>query len=168
MYCYGANRRAAKPARLLLSGLRGRQAAALQNVSGVDDWKGCARDARPLEAIFATSEERASLVYLTADSDEMLEALDPAASYVVGGFVDRNRHKGATRDKAARLGLRTARLPISDAGPVVLDKTANSVLAINHVVALLVGFQSSGDWAVAARCLPGRKRTGAEGEGDGD
>ena len=33
------------------------------------------------------------LVYLTADSDNELGELDPAAVYIIGGIVDRNRHR---------------------------------------------------------------------------
>jgi tRNA (guanine9-N1)-methyltransferase len=40
------------------------------------------------------------LVYLTADSHNIVEALDPAKAYIVGGIVDRNRHKGICYEKA--------------------------------------------------------------------
>lgn len=156
MYCYGANRRAERPARLLVVGLGARQAAALNNVSGVASWRGASVDARPLEA---ACPDRASLVYLTAESETVLDAVDAATTYVIGGFVDRNRHKGATHAKAKALGVRTARLPIGDGGAIVLDKEASRVLAVNHVFELVVRAQSSA-WAVAAECLPGSRRHG--------
>jgi tRNA (guanine9-N1)-methyltransferase len=154
MYCYGANRRAEAPARLLVVGLTGRQAQALGNVSGVESWRGASVDARPLEDVFP---DRSSLVYLTAESDTVLEEVDAATTYVIGGFVDRNRHKGATHAKALQLGVRTARLPIGDGDAIVLGKEASRVLAVNHVFELMVRAQSS-DWAAAAECLPGRKK----------
>ena len=42
----------------------------------------------------------ADLVYLTADSEEELVELDPGKAYIVGGIVDRNRHKGICLAKA--------------------------------------------------------------------
>jgi tRNA (guanine9-N1)-methyltransferase len=105
--------------------------------------------------------DRAQLVYLTAEADAVLDRPDPAKTYVIGGFVDRNRHKGLTRDKAARLGLATARLPIGADMPIVLGD-ASKVLTINHVFELLVRVQASGDWADAAACLPGRKQRAGE------
>jgi tRNA (guanine9-N1)-methyltransferase len=39
--------------------------------------------------------EREELVYLTADSPNVLSQVDPAKVYVIGGIVDRNRYKVA-------------------------------------------------------------------------
>ena len=41
-----------------------------------------------------------SLVYLTADSPNVLESVDPKKVYIMGGIVDRNRLKGITFEKA--------------------------------------------------------------------
>lgn len=55
------------------------------------------------------------LVYLSADADVIMERFEPQCVYVIGGLVDRNRHKGVTHTKAVQQGVRTLRLPIGEA-----------------------------------------------------
>ena len=161
MYCYGALKRAEQPSRLLLTGLKGRQAGNMAKIGGFDKWLATTVETKTLAELFPTPEDRSELVYLTADSETVLTAPDPKKTYVIGGFVDRNRHKGLTRAKADELGVATASLPIGSDMPIVLDN-ASRVLAINHVFELVVRVQSSKDWADAATCLPGRKLAAAE------
>jgi tRNA (guanine9-N1)-methyltransferase len=37
--------------------------------------------------------EKDKLIYLTADSENTLDALEEDKIYIIGGIVDRNRHK---------------------------------------------------------------------------
>ena len=50
-------------------------------------------------------------------------------AYIIGGIVDRNRHKGLCRSKAEAGGIRTARLPIRD----YLRLQAAPVMTVNQV-----------------------------------
>ena len=92
------------------------------------------------------------VVYLTADSDTVLDALSPDAVYVIGGIVDRNRHKGLCVGKAKNQGIRTARLPLER----VLGAT--KVLTVNQVYsALLEMWGGDGDGVKVASVVPQRR-----------
>jgi tRNA (guanine9-N1)-methyltransferase len=67
---------------------------------------------QPLEQAF--SKDAANLTYLTADAEGELTALEGRNGYIIGGVVDRNRHKNHCLEKAERLGIASARLPIGD------------------------------------------------------
>lgn len=81
----------------------------LLRVPGYDRWIIEKEDRSYIEAFEVQKE---NLVYLTADSENVLDELDPKAIYVIGGLVDRNRWKGITMKKAEEQGIKTAKLPI--------------------------------------------------------
>ena len=100
------------------------------------------------------SEELRDIVYLTSDSPNTLERLEPHTSYVIGGLVDRNREKGLCYKRAREKGVRTAKLPISD----FMTMQTRRVLATNHVVGIMLKWLQSEDWADAfVSVIPKRK-----------
>ncbi|KAG6617325.1 tRNA (guanine-N(1)-)-methyltransferase [Phytophthora cinnamomi] len=96
------------------------------------------------------------LVYLSPDSPNVLEKMDPTKIYVIGGIVDKSRKKGATLDAATDAGITTVRLPIQENIPERLDH----ILNVNTVVDVLINFRELGDWSRTLEiALPQRKRS---------
>jgi len=97
-----------------------------------------------------------NVVYLTSDAEETLEDLpwDSNTTYVIGAIVDRNRHPRASYDKACRMNIRTAKLPLQKHCTLKTSK----VLTVNHVFEILVRCAALGSWPKAfAATLPTRK-----------
>lgn len=79
--------------------------------------------------IEAMSDRKDNLVYLTADSETVLDDLDPENIYIIGGLVDRNRFKGITMTKAQEQGIKTAKLPIGEYMKMSSSQVCSSSLA---------------------------------------
>ncbi|KAI9820877.1 MAG: tRNA (guanine(9)-N(1))-methyltransferase [Thelocarpon impressellum] len=101
-----------------------------------------------------TDEGVGELVYLTSDSPETLTVLRPHGVYVVGGLVDKNRHKGICYKRALDRGVRTAKLPLAEH----MHLASRQVLATNHVVEIMLRWLECGNWGEAfMRVMPKRK-----------
>lgn len=111
MYCYAVNGRCSEPGHLWLTGCKGEMATQLQRLPGFDNWSIEREDRSYIEAL---ESEKQNLVYLTADSENVVDDLDRSKIYIVGGLVDRNRWKGITMKKAEEQGIQTAKLPIAN------------------------------------------------------
>lgn len=108
-----------------------------------------------------------TIVYLTGDSPNILHALEPNHTYILGGIVDRNRYKRLCLDKADRLGIRHAQLPIGEALP---ELKTRKVLTVNQVVEILVRWVDGGEkegkegWEGALRSVMPSRKFEAEGK----
>ena len=97
---------------------------------------------------------KASLVYLTSDSPHTLERLSPNTSYIIGGIVDKNRHKGLCYKRACERGIPTAKLPIGE----YMTMQSRAVLTINHVMEIMLKWLEKDDWGEAfLSVIPKRK-----------
>ncbi|CAK9782150.1 hypothetical protein CC85DRAFT_312434 [Cutaneotrichosporon oleaginosum] len=95
------------------------------------------------------------LVYLSADAEEELTTLSEDEVYIIGGIVDRNRHKNLCQGKAEGLGIRTARLPI---GSFIENLPTRKVLTVNQVYEILLNYLALQDWKAAFEAvIPQRK-----------
>ncbi|KAI9749220.1 MAG: tRNA (guanine(9)-N(1))-methyltransferase [Lichina confinis] len=90
-------------------------------------------------------QDKGEIVYLTSDSPNTLTKLSPYSVYVIGGLVDRNRHKGICYQRAMDRGAKTAKLPIGD----YMQMTSRFVLTTNQVAEIMLRWLEYGDWAKA-------------------
>ncbi|PGH23820.1 hypothetical protein AJ80_02068 [Polytolypa hystricis UAMH7299] len=102
----------------------------------------------------ANPEEEKEVIYLSSDSSETLTELKPYHTYIIGGLVDKNRHKGVCYRSAVEKGVKTAKLPIGE----YMDMASRFVLTTNHVVEIMLKWLELGDWGQAFdMVLPKRK-----------
>jgi hypothetical protein len=74
------------------------------------------------------------IVYLIAESNNVLTQLDDHSVYVIGGIVDHNRLKGHCAQLCENLKLETARLPL----PEYMKVDKRTVITINQVFEILL------------------------------
>ncbi|XP_069576838.1 tRNA methyltransferase 10 homolog A-like [Brachyistius frenatus] len=149
--CYAENRRASRPVQLYLTSLGGQLKQSMdEKDKGWVNWKDVTIKPEHYSEVVAKEE----LVYLTSDSPNALEELDPKKAYVIGGLVDHNHHKGITFERAKQLGIEHAQLPLSS----FVKMNSRKVLAVNHVFEIILAFLEKGNWQEAFfTILPQRK-----------
>ena len=109
---------------------------------------------QPEDTTVNRNQQDGDVVYLTSDSPETLTALRPYCTYIIGGLVDKNRHKGICYKQAKDRGIMTAKLPIGD----YMQMTSRFVLTTNHVAEIMLRWLELGDWGKAfLRVVPKRK-----------
>ncbi|KAI0030523.1 guanine-1-methyltransferase-domain-containing protein, partial [Vararia minispora EC-137] len=186
-YTYSANRRSSAPfTQLLFTSLNGRTFERLEKMNdagykrwGSTEWWHEEYDRLWLdEAVTAagpeeseearsakadTSRARApqsTVVYLTADSADVLEELKDGETYIIGGICDHNRYKNLCLNKATASGIRAVQLPI---GRYMSNLPTRKVLTVNQVFEILVRWTETRDWGVAFySVIPKRKFQGGE------
>ncbi|OAG30026.1 tRNA (guanine9-N1)-methyltransferase [Nematocida sp. ERTm5] len=94
-----------------------------------------------------------NIIVLTADASDELTEMEEDCVYVIGGLVDRNRHKGYT-EKLFNGKFKTAKLPIRQ------KLSSSTVLSTLHVFNILLSYSQCKDWECALReNLPIRKQS---------
>lgn len=117
---------------------------------------------KPYSEVF----ELDKLVYLTADSPNVIEEIDHTKIYIVGGIVDHNRLKvleifvvishlkHITLNKATAQNIATAQLPIGK----YLHLNSRKVLTVNQIVEILLNYDVTKNWETAfLKTIPQRK-----------
>jgi tRNA (guanine9-N1)-methyltransferase len=164
-YCYAYNKKSTNPCLVAVTGLEsnGMTRKLLEKEAGFSMWhqRSFACTNMSLEEYYGDEDQQpeqqfSKIVYLTSDSTTTLRRLHDEKIYVIGGIVDRNRLKRRAIDRAEKLGVATAKLPLDD----YLSKMPyTKVLTCNHVFDILLQYRTKGnDWSKALQqVLPSRK-----------
>jgi len=155
--CYGSNKRAEKPVRLVFSGVRPGSPTSelLQNLTGFENWGSevVRIEEEPYFRLFPQSQ----LVYISPDGADLADEFDGEdAVFIIGGIVDGNRLTGKSRLKADLQGIPSVRLPIQEQ---VELKGLSAILAANQVLDIVLARRQGQNWVEALRGqIPDRKQ----------
>ncbi|XP_038002239.1 tRNA methyltransferase 10 homolog C [Motacilla alba alba] len=97
------------------------------------------------------------LIYLTADSPNVMKTFDHDKIYIVGSMVDRSIKTGVSLARAKRLGLETAALPLEK---YLLWSTGAKNLTLDQMMHILLTLKDTADWKKALEFVPKRKYCG--------
>uniref|UniRef100_H3CVM8 tRNA methyltransferase 10 homolog C n=1 Tax=Tetraodon nigroviridis TaxID=99883 RepID=H3CVM8_TETNG len=100
---------------------------------------------------------REQLVYLTADSPNVLRTFDHSKVYIVGALVDRSIQSGLSLANAKRLKLATARLPLSE---FLHWEMGAKNLTLDQMIRIMLTLKETGKWEEALKFVPQRKHDG--------
>ncbi|XP_076242457.1 tRNA methyltransferase 10 homolog A isoform X2 [Calliopsis andreniformis] len=133
--CYTLNRRALAPMQFSLTSFNGKSREDMQKHHGYEHWDD-------------------KIIYLTSESENIINHLEHDCVYVIGGLVDHNSRKGLCHKLAIQTGVRHGRLPLDK----FLQMKARKVLTIDHVFEILLRVSEGKTWQDAfLQVLPERK-----------
>ncbi|KAI8891771.1 guanine-1-methyltransferase-domain-containing protein [Globomyces pollinis-pini] len=163
--CYSENKKSKYPLGLSLyaSSLTDLMHKTLSNLTDYQNWKKFVTFSKHFSELSSTDFKLEDCTqkycYLTADSPNVIESLEKDTIYIVGGIVDKNRHKGLCYAEAQKHSVSHGRLPISE----FIHLSSRKVLTINHVVAIMTNYVNNGDWKSSfLNVLPERKLASAK------
>ncbi|XP_027011763.2 tRNA methyltransferase 10 homolog C [Tachysurus fulvidraco] len=97
------------------------------------------------------------LVYLTADSPNVLRTFDHSKVYIIGAMVDRSIQSGISLANAKRLNLSTARLPLDE---YLHWEIGAKNLTLDQMIRIMLTVKETGSWEKALEFVPKRKHDG--------
>lgn len=108
------------------------------------------------EDCFTNYIDRDQCVYLTPDAKTSLTCLKPDDVYIIGAYNDKGGPKPVSMQRAAMLGVRTARIPLDN---YVIWSAGSKSLCLNHISGMLAEWWSNGgNWTKAMhKHIPPRK-----------
>ncbi|XP_007653753.1 tRNA methyltransferase 10 homolog B isoform X1 [Ornithorhynchus anatinus] len=148
---YGSNKKAAKPFWIYLTGFQANSTLHEECLRMNDGFSNYLMDVTEDDCLNLFPLE--TLVYLTPDSENVLEDIDVNKIYILGGLVDETIQKRLTFQKAQENSIQTARLPIQEY--MVRNTNAKNyhseILAINQVFDVLLTYYETRSWPEALK-----------------
>lgn len=147
--CYTLNRRAAAPMQFSLTSFDGKAKEDMEKHNGYEHW-----DVKFHAESYLSVYSKEKIVYLTSESENIIDCLEQDHVYVIGGLVDHNSHKGLCHKLAIEAGIQHGRLPLDK----FLQMKARKVLTVDHVFEILLRITEGRTWQEAfLQVLPERK-----------
>lgn len=153
----GWNRRATEPFHLHFCNLQ-KDGAYMQELLkryGAATWDHLLVTASDLQHVDMFPREQ--LVYLTADSPNVLRKFDHSKIYIIGALVDRSIQPGLSLANAKRLKLATARLPLDE---FLHWEIGAKNLTLDQMIRIMLTIKETGKWDQALKFVPQRKHEG--------
>ena len=148
-WCYSSNRKETNPAQFYVTSFTGKCVEAMEKSQGYQNW-----DLNFKEENYVDLFPRENLVYLSSDSENVIQELDTSKVYVIGGLVDHNSQKGLCHRLATEKNIAHGRLPIDE----YLTMKSRKVLTILHVFQILLAVSHGKSWKEAfISVIPARK-----------
>lgn len=157
LHVEGWNRRAAEPFHLHFCNLQqdGAYKKELLKRCSEETWNRLLVSATDRQHVDVFPRER--LVYLTADSPNVLRKFDHSKVYIIGALVDRSIQSGLSMANAKRLKLATARLPLDE---FLHWEIGAKNLTLDQMIRIMLSIKDTGKWEEALTFVPQRKHDG--------
>lgn len=158
-FSYGINRRMENPFQLYFCGLDDVMRKIAEDKRFFNNWDVHIKSEK-INELFKPEE----IVYLCAESPNLLNEFDDSKVYVIGGLLDHNHYSGHCYDLAVKNNYNHARLPILENN---ISLSSRTVLTINQVFEILAKISSGKEWKDAlSEVIPQRKQACNSNQGN--
>eukprot|EP01063_Lacrimia_lanifica_P015258 TRINITY_DN22070_c0_g1_i1.p1 TRINITY_DN22070_c0_g1~~TRINITY_DN22070_c0_g1_i1.p1 ORF type:complete len:344 (+),score=174.83 TRINITY_DN22070_c0_g1_i1:78-1109(+) len=160
-YAHSHVRREALPCWMHLVGLKpgGKLEQSLKSKDNFANWHLTATH-DPVEKAVPDVVDSDTVTYLSGDSENTIDTVEGGKYYIVGGLVDRNKHKGIAHKRAQALNVRTAKFPLEAYLQRYPEKAGIcKTLTTFHVVQVLCGVAAGESWDTAFDSILPKRNT---------
>ncbi|KAL4703013.1 hypothetical protein ACJJTC_009999 [Scirpophaga incertulas] len=147
--CYSVNRRSNAPVHFHITSFGETSKVDISRHNGYENW-----DVEFHEVSYLDLFPKEKLVYLTSESENVIENFEEDTYYIIGGLVDHNQHKGLCHSIAIKQDIRHGRLPLDR----YINMKTRKVLTIDHVFEIILKVCEGMSWQdTLMKVLPIRK-----------